>query len=432
MGNERGIVLPLTLIVMVVLTSLTLALLSLSAFEPLISRNLADTTQARFAAEAGLEWAFDRVAGTRNWDTLLAGADPRVGVTLAAGRSIGVLPPARGTFTVLLRNDTQVQDPAITGVSPVEASATHDQNGVLIVTSTGNAGTAVKSVRAVVKRLVIPPGLLPGALNFPGTEAEVTFSGNSFEIDGRGWHTDGTLDPGCADIFGISVSKVLPAGNPGANEATVEAALARIQKDNVQGKRQDPAQPGQGDNTIAPDPVLTPQLVQGFIETLKQAADITLESRQPSGLSFNNIGASCATDPGSQTCWGTADSPKIVYVKGEPDPSSQFSALQLSGNTDGYGILVVEDGDVRISGNFSWHGLIIVTGKWVGIGYLGGGNQVVYGGVISNETASDPGFREGVVTGNAKIRYSCEALAQAMTARKLTTIGNWKDLAPGE
>jgi hypothetical protein len=122
-----------------------------------------------------------------------------------------------------------------------------------------------------------------------------------------------------------------------------------------------------------------------------------------------------------------------VYVKGSPDPTAAFTALSLGGSSAGYGVLIVEDGDVKISGNFSWNGAIIVTGSWVGIKYMGGGTQSVYGAVISNETASDPGFYEGVATGNAQIRNSCEALGAALPgSRRLTNIVNWKELAPGE
>jgi hypothetical protein len=212
-----------------------------------------------------------------------------------------------------------------------------------------------------------------------------------------------------------------------------ENALASSQQDNVKGKREDAALAGEGNNTVAPDPVLTPQYISNFINSAKQSADIVMDSLQANnGLSFSNIGSTCASDWNSQTCWGTADKPKIVWIRGQADPSSMFSALQVSGNTEGHGILIVEDGDFRVSGNFLWHGAIIVTGNWVGVGYLGGGNQTVYGAVISNETSTDPGFKEGVVTGNAKIRYSCEALAQAMNSRKFVTATNWKDLAPGE
>jgi hypothetical protein len=36
------------------------------------------------------------------------------------------------------------------------------------------------------------------------------------------------------------------------------------------------------------------------------------------------------------------------------------------------------------------------------------------------------------MTGNSKVRYSCEALNAALTARRLTSISTWKDLAPNE
>jgi Tfp pilus assembly protein PilX len=438
MLNERGMTLPLTLLMLVTMASLTLALLALAGMEPQISRNLADATQARFAAEAGIEWAFDRLASTPNWNTLLASASPTSGVLLGANQAIGTLSTARGTYTVWLRNDTQGPqgnfpgDQAITGVA-LDSSHTQDANNVVIVTSTGTVNGATKTIRAAIKRLSFPPGFFPGAMAFPGTEAEVSFNGNSFEVDGRGWRMDGSgLDASCAAVYGISVSSVLPSNNPGANEAVVESALSSQQQDNVKGKPQNPNQAGEGRNTIAPNTTLTPAMIQNFIDQAKNAADIVLESRQPNGLTFNNIGSTCATDPNSQTCWGTATNPKIVYVRGEPDPSSMFSALQIGGNTTGYGILIVEDGDLRINGNFAWYGPVIVTGRWVGVGFMGGGNQQIYGALISNETATDPGFREGVMTGNSKVRYSCEALNAALTARRLTSISTWKDLAPNE
>src|SRR5262249_48846403 len=105
MRNERGMVLPLTLMIMVALASLTVAPLTIAGLEPLISRNLADATQARFSAEAGVEWAFDVLATTKDWNTLLVNADPNIGVPLTLNpmaHSIGTLPAARGTFTVRL------------------------------------------------------------------------------------------------------------------------------------------------------------------------------------------------------------------------------------------------------------------------------------------------------------------------------------------
>lgn len=427
MLNQRGAALPIALIILTLLTSLTLALTSLSAFEPMMSGNLADTTQARYAAEAGIEWAFNTLGGANDWDPLLAGATVN-GVTMVANQPLPSLPASRGTFTVLLRNDTLATDPQITGTTPKDDKVDVDDNNTVIITAFGQKGDAVKALQVTVRRPIPPP--FPGALSFPGLESEVKFDGNSFEISGHGYKMDGSSDASCQSEYGIAVSKVLPSNDPGANEQVVESALTSSQRDNIKGRKEDPAGVDYGNNTIEADDRLTPEAIKAFIDQAKQAADIVLESKQPDGLEFDSIGSTCATDPNSQTCWGTPDNPKIIYIKGEPDPTSAFAALQISGTTTGTGILIVEDGDLRISGNFNWNGPIIVTGNYVGVGFLGGGWQTVYGAVISNETSNDPGFKEGVATGNAKIRYSCEALALALNTKKLTTASNWREIAP--
>jgi hypothetical protein len=37
---------------------------------------------------------------------------------------------------------------------------------------------------------------------------------------------------------------------------------------------------------------------------------------------------------------------------------------------------------------------------------------------------------EGVVTGNATIRYSCEAIEKALGIRRLVTTRSWREVAP--
>ncbi len=412
-------VLPLALMVLALLTTLVVVYLTLATVEPQIAQNLTDTSRARAVAEAGIEYGFNVIAGSSDWSVLLA-----TGGVLASNIPVPGLTPAAGTFTVSIRNDTLAADAAITGVALDTGGATTDTNGRLIMTAVSTLGRATRTIIVVVGRAQFPP--FPGALVFPGNEAEAAFTGNSFEINGNDTNLDGTAGTG-QPVSGISVSSALPLANPGANEAVVENALSAIQKDNVTGKRQNPALLGEGNNTVAPNAILTPAAIAEFIAQAKAAADVTLESAQPSGLSYTNIGSTCASNPSSPTCWGTRENPKVVYVHGSPDPTSAFSALQVSGNSSGAGILIVEDGDFRISGNFTWEGPIIVTGNWVGIGYLGGGFQQVLGAVISNETATDPGFREGVVTGNAKIKYSTQALANAQRIRKLVTMYSWRE-----
>src|SRR5438034_2899274 len=103
MLNERGIALPLTLLIVLVVLSIALGLLAVAGHEPTISHNLAESTQARFAAEAGIEAAFDTLAVTTNWNTLLVNANLQTGVKLFDNRSIGSLTASRGTYTVFVR-----------------------------------------------------------------------------------------------------------------------------------------------------------------------------------------------------------------------------------------------------------------------------------------------------------------------------------------
>ena len=52
----------------------------------------------------------------------------------------------------------------------------------------------------------------------------------------------------------------------------------------------------------------------------------------------------------------------------------------------------------------------------------------VYGAVISNETATDPGYREGVLSGTANVNYSSQAVKLAQNMRKLVTLSSWQEM----
>ncbi len=171
------------------LSTLSLALLSMSAFEPLISRNLADAEQARFAAEAGIEWAFTTLRDTLDWDAFLSGADPARGAVVIANSPIPGSPASQGTYTIRVRNDSLPEDDLVTGVQVDGGGPTHDTNGHLLVTSVGRVGSASRVVQAVLRRIELPP--IPAALAFPGPKAMVSAS-REFEIDGNDRNPDGT------------------------------------------------------------------------------------------------------------------------------------------------------------------------------------------------------------------------------------------------
>ena len=117
-----------------------------------------------------------------------------------------------------------------------------------------------------------------------------------------------------------------------------------------------------------------------------------------------------------------------MYVKGTVDPAQAFYAASISGTSTGVGILIVEDGDLDITGNFRWEGLVIVTGQYVGLHYGGGGFQTLYGGIIVNETTPVNSEVEVDSMGNAKIQYSCQALQNVKNMRKMFRAANWREL----
>src|SRR3972149_332810 len=184
--HQEGVALPLALIALVALMVMAMAFLSMAAMEPQISTNLNDSARARYVADAGVEWAFQTLAASPNWSTVLQ----TNGGSMAANLALPGLTAASGTFTVVARNDNQAGDTAFTGQALDGGNNTNDTNNILIVTATGNLGTATRQIQVAIQRSGLPP--FPGAVNVPGRQAD-TFLSNSinstnasnYDIDGR-------------------------------------------------------------------------------------------------------------------------------------------------------------------------------------------------------------------------------------------------------
>src|SRR4029453_9112686 len=115
-----------------------------------------------------------------------------------------------------------------------------------------------------------------------------------------------------------------------------------------------------GAGTIRSDGTLTSPGIAEFVARVRSSADVVINAA--GAQSIGNVGSACATDGASSACWGTTDSPKIVYVGGAPSPGSPRPTLGVSGESSGAGILVVENATVEIDGNFRWNGLVVVAG----------------------------------------------------------------------
>jgi len=232
--NERGVALPLAMICLVALTVIVLTFLTLSGVEPQISQSLTDTARARYLAESGVEWAFKQVAAsptnaTNFHPSLLDGPDNVqntaddqqttnvVGQNTAAMlTSLGSPSPlptkttTEGTYSVTVRNDNLPNDDKFTGVAVDAGTKFDDQNGIVIVTATGNFRGATRTIQVALKRVGIPP--FPGAVNIPGFQADTFLSNsvnsgnaNRYDIDGRDYDRNGTLNGANATKLGVQV-----------------------------------------------------------------------------------------------------------------------------------------------------------------------------------------------------------------------------------
>jgi hypothetical protein len=124
-----------TLSVLIALTVPMLALLSSSAFEPLIARNLVDAARALYLAEAGIEWAMSLVVTT---------SDGELQIRDSAGQALGDTPMALVPPAGLLS----------WGTTTITARRAPDAR--VVVTSTGTVNGAQRTVEAAVMRPELP------------------------------------------------------------------------------------------------------------------------------------------------------------------------------------------------------------------------------------------------------------------------------------
>lgn len=443
--NEKGVALPLALFVLVSLSAFVLAFLSMGGMEPQVSRNLSDSSQARYAAEAGLEAAFDTLAsapgaGTGSWSDLLSknavtGSNPAAHWLTAANGATTTLPgltASFGTYTVQIRNDSVAADQQLTGAAPELGVTNADNNGAVIVTATGSYNGVTRQIQAVMRRVSLPP--FPGAYSMPGVQADLWFGNPNFNIDGRDYVYQCTAncnDPNPANkVYGYSVNTdqsrmkfgiavqtgIQQNTNPQETyEQRAEFKLDTPQKQgNVMGKSQVGGGFTTGLNTVAPvDPAtpdgLNPAKMQSFLSQLAQFSGTTVIQSNlacaqniggvPVGILMQGDAANPSQPTLTNACGmnqkldlGDKNSPKLVYFRGDLDPTSQFAGVVLDGPPiKGAGILIVEDGDLRFRNQFDWDGVVIVTGRYVSSIFESGSKVNIYGATVSNETVWDEG-----------------------------------------
>jgi Tfp pilus assembly protein PilX len=475
--NERGVALILSLMMLLALTGILLAFLSVSALEPQISRNITDTARARYLAEAGIEVGFNVLINTADFTTALSGATasaPWVNVvnngTLNGVTTGGSSAEATfaGTYTVVVRNDYQNADSALTGqssgtnVTPNE-TLTADNNRIVIMRSTGTFNGATKTIEVVVRRAVFPP--FPGAVNLPGLQTDTLINKENFDIDGRDYQCTGSV-ASCSNAanwsqntsnpnkYGIATTNGTQANIGVAYENNIQNAvsgntnkLASIKGRNETGTSSSYTT---GLNTIQGlDPnaadALNPTKMAAYLDQVRNYPGTTiLQSTQACPMQLTGSSTPTNTPQLTNGCTGASgvdttidlgsrDNPKLVYFRGDTDPTSQFTGLTMNSGIKGAGVLIIEDGDLKQLGNFTWDGVVIVTGNYVGAGFRANSSTTIRGAFIANEaqTGEANGFFEFLLDENAtnfSVRSSKQNLDLVQLIRGNTSMTNWREL----
>src|SRR5574337_494168 len=349
-GTEKGIALPLALFVLVALSALLLTFVAMAGMEPQISRNLSDTTRARYLADAGVEYAYDQLVALGSLNAALHTNCPRSCGQLANGLLLPGLPATSGTFSVTVRNDNQAGDNQITGVAPEPAAnVTTDTNNIVIVTATGTYGVPPNAVSRTIQVAMSGPWDLPASVfvNSPNFGLELTaLVKGLFSVTGNDTNLNGTAGPG-GHVLGI-----------GATTAAQVTSINNSLTPNPPGQPLDlrPQVTGLGGNPTGTPPVASVGLVNPIPTNLTTSALTTLVNQLTPMAAQTIIGGT--TFSGSLTTNGTpTGGPQVTVV----DLSNGLEAT-INGTGVGKGILIVKGGaakaELKIGGTFQFQGLV--------------------------------------------------------------------------
>jgi len=414
--NDQGVALPLALLVLLTLSALLLAFVSMAGMEPQISRNLNDTTKARYLADTGVEYAYDQLVALGSLNAALQTNCPQSCGQLANGLSLPGLPATSGTFSVTVRNDNQPGDNQITGVAPEPAAnVTTDTNNIVIVVATGTYNNMTRTVQtAMTGPWDLPAGVFANAPNFE-FELKALVKG-AFSVTGNDTNLNGTAGPGRATL-GIG--------------ATTAAQVTSI---NTSLTPNPPTQPldlrpqvqGLGGNPTGTPPVASVGLVTPIPPNLTTAALTTLVNQLTPMAAQTITGGTTFLG----NLMGPGGTPQVTVV----DVSNGLDAI-IGGTGIGKGILIVKGGaakaGLKISGSFQFQGLVIACCSPAGAGGLEvelEDTAKVFGGVVmANATSAET---ELELEGPAAILRSTQgmALARQLIPNGRGTVWSWREL----
>ncbi len=248
--------------------------------------------------------------------------------------------------------------------------------GVARVVSTVRIGTSTVTVSGWLRRLeAVIPVEVPAVVNLLDPNADVTFKGNSFAIEGRDRTPTGGWGPAPA-VYGIAIN---------GSTNSVLTQLSKNQLDNVNGVGGRPSI-----TSWAPP---SADWLQNIVNSMALQADVTFDHY-------------ASTYTGNLGDW-KAGKNVVTYSKG---------TLKIGGGAEGAGVLCV-DGDLEISGNWHFVGAVFVTGR---VQVKGGGNgQRLHGAIFIGGDFEHVLDLETVFKGGIELVYSSAAVT-GLTASSST------------
>jgi hypothetical protein len=388
--EQRGTALPLAMMTLVLLTSLTTAFLTLSASEPLIAGNLKAGDQALALAEAGVErtrWALDNPGAAASGLT-----NPLPDVMPAAYNGTQIIALGPGAYQVAVTAAPTAKDRTIIATGYVL------REGAAVPAGPPVPQADIAGIRVVQVVLSSLGGISPpGAMTSGGTiqlNGSATISGNSST---------------CGSKAGVTITDV-------------SAASGQTNTVNTNGSVSITGTPS-GTSTITNSQFQEYGPSSADLAALKAKAQASGTYIQPTSSSIS------ITPSNGLTFVDTINGQALSTPFNPATDASKLPVVTINGSFSGSGWLVVM-GSLVINGSLSYTGLIFTFNDFQANGSLN------VNGAIMSQNAVDTiaTVVDTLANGSATITYDCAAIATGggtMSMGYTTTTGTWKDCPAG-
>jgi hypothetical protein len=419
--DQRGIALPLALIVLTLLTSLTLAFLAMSSTEPLIAANLKGSEQALAIAEAGIERSIWALANSGVATYGLANPLPAPVPSPYGGQTL-VAFGGSGAYTITVAAGAGPNDRTITAGGYVL------RNGVAVPAQpAGLARSDIAAQRIVQLQVSVSGGpvggpaapnnvKLPGALTVAGT---LQMKGNSL-VDGTD-QAAGTPN-GCAAKAGVTIRDKTKLPDTACPNPPCELDNTI----NITGSASAVGTPAQQELGYTDfDQYVFTGAQLAALKALAQSQGTYIQPSSNAQFDLTVVNGLMFVDTVNGQPLGT------------PPDASKLASVKITGANNSGWLIVM--GSIRIDGNVTYNGFVYAHND---LTYKGTGTGGIFGGVLSgNVVDSVATVVDTDTTGNSKIYYDCVKVANGGGALSssvqdalnrttvTTTPGSWREVS---